>query len=91
MKRKIIYLTFGISILIISLSISNIISWIDDKNKNKQLTKELKEASKIEEKEEKQQMLVNPPNDKDDIYWDYENIEQILSEKLNINSNKKSA
>lgn len=24
-------------------------------------------------------------------YWDYENIEQILSEKLNINSNKKSA
>lgn len=81
MKNKIIYL---ISIVIIIFSISNLFSWFSDKNKNEQLNQKLKEVSKGEEENINEPILINPPNDSTDLYWDYVDLDFLQVDFTNL-------
>lgn len=72
MKNKVIFL---ISIVIIVISITYLLSWFTDKNKNEKLNHMLKEASKITENNINKQILINPPDDLNDSYWNYINLD----------------
>lgn len=75
MKKNFIYLIFSISIIMISLSITNLLSWFDDKNKNEELKQKLKEVSEITENNTNKQILINPPDDMNDSYWNYVDLD----------------
>ena len=80
MKNKIILL---ISIIIIILSTAKLFSWLDDKNKNEKLNQELKEVSKTIENIN-EEMLINPPDNLDDSYWNYVGLDFLQIDFTNL-------
>ena len=71
MKKIILYIILFLSSLLVIYSLSKIIIWIDDTDKSGKLSEELKELSKDENIVFNDYELVNPPKDKNDIYWIY--------------------
>lgn len=72
MKNKI---TVIISIAIIIISIINISLWFKDKHNNEKLNQTLKEVSKIDTEIVSKQILINPPDNENDPYWNYTNVD----------------
>ncbi len=85
--KKMLYVSLLLSIILMFYSLIYIFLWALDKNKTDRLNEKLKELSNITDIVFENYTLVNPPKDKNDIYYEYidtnflkVNFDEILKE-----------
>ena len=76
MKKSILIILIIIFFSILFFSIFNIFKWFKDNSKIEELSNQISDI-KIEERQPKEAINVNPPLDKSDDYWDYIKMDMI--------------
>lgn len=86
MRKKLLFCILVLSAITIISSTNNVFLWIRDHNNNKKLMEQLKNTAMIKEPEPviMNDILINPPEDENDNYWKYKELDFLQIDFTNL-------